>query len=323
MPTLPPSSSELAAWRTVLSEHLPFSPLDYVPGMSLAGDRQVFAEQLTAPLPEGDELRFATPLPGGGPVAVFAQRLAWDSRFFGYGVARLDGVFPLEAPFLHFEADYTPAVEQLLERARQHAVRYLFAVVDPRDVALLRALGGLGFALIETRIHYHLGVQIVHYVRTPDHLPQGFMGFRLARREDIPSLSEVARQAVNPYDRFHADPFIARADVDRLMETWVEQSVIGQFADLTVVPDVAEPRAMITYRLHQQHWARWGVNLVQVVLSVVAPEALGWFAVVGPELGRHLRSQGAQHCYGKTQITLGLDSSMQFGRGEHVLRIVL
>ncbi len=323
MHALVPLKHELAVARETLAKHLPWSPLDYVPGISRDADRAMYAEQLTAPLSEEDDLRFRGALPEGEPLAVFAQRLPWDTQFFGYGVARLDGVFPLTPPLHRLADDYTEAVAHLCETARSRGIQYLFAQVDPRDLALLRALGRVGFTLLETRLHYHFSVQVVHYLRRPDHVPMSWSQFRLATHEDIPSLSRVAREAVNPYDRFHADPFIRRSDVDRLMEEWVKQSVLGNFADLTVVPDVREPTAFITYRLHKKHWARWGLNLVQVVFSAVSPEMMGWFTVVGPELNNHLSSLGAQHCFGKTQMVLGLDGVTQFGKGEHVFRIIL
>ncbi|MBX7169032.1 MAG: hypothetical protein K1X74_22035 [Pirellulales bacterium] len=323
MAQIAPLESRLEGVRQTLAERLPWSPLDFVPGISRSGDRAIYAEELTARVAAENDLRFVHEGSDGHQLGVFAQRLPWDSEFFGYGVARLDGVFPLSEPYDHLRTDFAPALEHLLGEARRRGIRYLFAMVDPRDLSLLRAFGQLGFTLIETRIHYHFSVQIVHYLRLPDHVPEGWTRFRQATPEDIPSLAQVAREMVNPYDRFHGDPFIDRTDVDRLMEKWVEQSVLGRFADLTVVPDVPNPRAFITYRYHKDRWSRWGMNLVQPVLSAVAPDHFGWFAVVGPELNQYLRAQGAQHCFGKTQITLGLDATVHFGKGEHVFRILL
>lgn len=323
MSSLTPLRDDLKRVGELLSPHLPWSPHDYVPGISREGDRAIWADELTRPLPAEDDLRFYSPRGAEEGIAIFAQRLPWDTKFFGYGVARLDGVFPLSPPFHRPQADFREPLGELLEAARSRDIRYLFAHVDPRDQALLQALGAHGFTLIETRLHYHLSVQIVHYLRLPDHLPQEWAAFRTATADDIASLTEVACAAVNPYDRFHGDPFISREQVDQLMARWVEESVLGRFADLTFVPDVPQPQAFITYRLHKESWPRWGLNLVQVVLSAVAPEAIGWFASVGPELHRHLRGLGAQHCFGKTQIALGLDSAAQFGKGEHIFRVIL
>lgn len=318
-----PLSSRLDDVRSLLGEHLPWSPLDYIPGISREGDRAIYTRQLTNPLADQDDLRFVYEPDTGDKLVVLAERLPWDSEFFGYEVARLNGIFALRPPLNRLHADYSGAVSALLEEAKSRGIRYLFAQVDPRDLALLRALGENRFSLLETRLHYHYSVQIVHYVRMPDHLPQALLGFREATADDVPHLAKVAREAVNPYDRFHSDPFIKARDVERLMETWVEQSVIGKFADLTVVPDVPEPGAFMTYRLHREHWDDWGLNLVQGVLAAASPEYLGWFATAIPDVSRHLRQLKAQHCFGKTQMALGLDSTAHFGKGEHVFRIVL
>lgn len=308
--------------RKALAETLPFSPLDYIPGLSLAADREQYAQELTRPLLSQDDLRGLWQSAGQPTLAVLAERLPWDSAFFGYGVARLDGVFPLE-PAPQRDLDYGAALGELLVQARARGIRYMFTVVDPRDLALMRALGGHGFALIETRMHYHYPLPGGQYVRLPDHLTSGWATFREATPDDIPSLAQVAREASNPFDRFHGDPFLSPTEVDRLMETWVTESVQRRFADITIVPDVPHPRGFMTFRYHKDKWSRWGVNLIQAVFSATAPECLGWFAVVWPELSRYLRSQGAHYCYGKTQITLGLDQASLFGKGEHVMRLIL
>lgn len=322
MTTLAPLASELDAVRSLLAEQLPYSPRDYIPGISRRGDRQVFAEQLCGTLAAGDDLRFLTTLADGTRLAIFAERLAWDSEFFGYGMGRLHAVIPLESPLVRPLADYRPALEAFVSEARRRSIRYLLAVVDPRELAALRALGELGFALIETR-YYHHGTVNPPPPR-PDRLP-----IRLATVDDIPSLAEAARQTINPYDRFHADPLLDPDRVAQLMEKWVEQSIVGSMADVTIVPDVPRPAAFVTYRYHREHWARWGINLVQGMLSAVAPEFMGWMDRLDLEVLRHLKEIGAQHSFGSTQVTnraiiwFAQEAGARFGRCEHVLRSML
>ena len=140
--------------RALLGEHLPWSPLDYIPGISREGDRAIHARELTGPLAQTDDLRFIHESETGEKLLVLAERLPWDSDFFGYDVARLNGIFPLEAPLHRVRADYRGAVGALLEEAKSRGVRYLFAQADPRDLALLLALGEHRFSLLETRLHY-------------------------------------------------------------------------------------------------------------------------------------------------------------------------
>lgn len=314
-------TSELAAVRTTLADSLPWSPHDYIPEISRRGDRLLYAEELTRPLSEAEDLRLRVNDQQSGPLAIFAERLPWDSQFFGYGVARLNGIFPLEPPLHRPEMDLQPAVEALLEEARRREIRYLFANIDPRDLALLRAVGNLGFALIETK-YFHHGPLLA-----PD-LSERFP-VRKAVLDDIPSLMRTASHTVNQFDRFHADPAIHAADAARLMETWVEQSVLGRFADVTIVPDMPEPTAFVTYRYHQEKWTRWGVNLVQGVLSAVAPDSRGWMGKLAPEINHHLRTIGATYSFGSTQVTnrpiiwFAEEGGGRFGKCEHVFRRLL
>ena len=256
-----------------------------------------------------------------GRVALFCERLPWDSEFFGYGVARLSAVFPLDAPLHRPVADYAPALEQLLDVARRRNIRYLLAQIDPRDSALLRAVGTLGFSLIETRF-YHYGPVIVSEL--VERLP-----IRLATPDDIPSLARTARSCVNPFDRFHADPFIDAEAAGRLMEKWIKESVLGRMADLVLVPDMPEPTAFVTYRYHREHWARWKVKLVQGVLSAVSPELMGWMDKLAPEVNHVLHEVGAEYSFGSTQATnraiifFAQEAGARFGRCEHIFRIVL
>ncbi len=312
---------DLSELRRLLSKHLPWSPRDYVPGISRQGDRAIHAEELTADLAAADDFRSIVTLDDGSEVVVLAERLPWDSEFFGYGVVRLGGIFPLEAPWHRPLADGRAAVEWLCEEAGRRDIKYLFAVVDPRDLSTTRALGEAGFALIETRF-YHFG-QIEEPAFT-ERLP-----VRKATENDIPSLAKAASATVNLYDRFHADPFIKQQDAVRLMEKWVEQSVTGQLADVVIVPDVPDPGALVTYRYHRDKWDRWGLQLVQGVFSAVAPEFKGWMGKLGPEVNYHLLSIGAQYSYGSTQVAnrpiiwFAEEAGARFGKCEYIFRRIL
>jgi len=307
--------------RDVLREHAPFSPTDFIRGISESGDRSIYAENLTRDLPEGDDLRFSALLDGGVEVGVFAERLPWDSDFFGYGVARLDAIFPLAAPYDQPRADFKVAVARLLDMARERGIRSLFASVQPRDLAVIRALGECGFSLIETRGYYHMPLGEYAY---PDRFP-----VRTATGADAERLGHTARDMVNPYDRFHADPFIDPADADRLMVKWMQASIEEGFADVTIVPDDPDPTAFCTVKYHREHWDRWGLKIAQPVFSAVSREYRGWYRKLISEINYHLREIGAEHSYLITQITniavtwTWESLGYRYGRGEHIFRAVL
>lgn len=307
--------------RRTLAERLRWSPRDFIPRISREADRSIWAEAMTGELSAENDLRFIYHSRRHGSLALLAERLPWDSDFFGFGVARLHGVFPLEKESSERQACWNKPLEKLLKQAQRRDVRYLFALVDPRDTALLRSLGELGFALIETR-YYHHGPLVEP--PTDERYP-----VRRAREEDIPSLARTAAERVNPYDRFHADPFIPEKAASELMRRWIEESVAGRMADLVLVPDVESPGAFVTYRFHQVHWKRWKVKLVQGVLSAVSTDFLGWMGKLTPEVNRILLAEGAEYTFGSTQVTnrpiihFAQEAGARFGRCEHTLRIVL
>jgi dTDP-4-amino-4,6-dideoxy-D-galactose acyltransferase len=309
---------DLDALRARLPDCLPWAPLEFLPPISTAGERARHLGHLLRDLDEADDLRFVHRFPSGVETAVLAERLPWDSAFFGYGVAKLHGVVPLGPVPDPAALDVAGAVQALLRLARARGVRYLFAAVEPRDLCLLRALARCSFALIESRLYFHRSVADYAY-------PERF-GVRTATAADVEVLGRTARETVNPYDRFHADPSLDAQDVGRLMARWVEASVLDGFADVTFVPDVPRPSAFITVNYHRKEWDRWGLRLAQPIFGAVAPEFKGWYLKLLSEINYHLREIGAAHTIVCTQVTnkavLRCWEKMgyHYGQAEHVFR---
>jgi dTDP-4-amino-4,6-dideoxy-D-galactose acyltransferase len=314
-------TSRIEEMKPLLVGSLPWSPLDFIKGISPDGDRQVQCEPLLRDLPPEDDLRFTCPVTAVGDVLVSAERLRWDSTFFGYGVARFHGVFPLTPGAYRQTADYAPAIGTLCQLARTRGIKYLFGVVDARDQPTTRALAAAGFTLIESRLYYHRPLRNYHYRRRYQ--------CRAAREGDIENLTRLAQSVENPYDRFNADPFIARADAQRLMATWIRASILQGFADATFVPDDEEPAAVCTLRYHRDRWATWGISIAQLMLAIASPRMGGSLLRLLSEVTYHLKDVGADHVFCTTQITnrsairVGEHLGYMFGRGEYVFRILL
>ncbi len=297
------------------------APHGFIRGLDVDYDLGVYLARLFGELAPEDDLRFAH---GSGDDErwVLMERLPWDSRFFGRGMARLNEVVAprQEAPATSADATAVPAIQAALDEARARGIDYVLTIVDPRNLAMIRNMSATGFELIETRCHYHMPLVGPPAVRYPA---------RLARADDVPSLARAARETVNHFDRFHADPAIAPVDADRLMERWVEASVLEGFADATVVPDVDAPQAFCTAKYHREHWDGWRLRLAQPVLSAVAPVHRGWYVKLISEINEHLRSIGAEHAHLITQITNNAvihcweKLGYRFGKGEHVFRCLL
>jgi dTDP-4-amino-4,6-dideoxy-D-galactose acyltransferase len=306
--------------RSILAVNLPWSPLDFIREISKSGDRLLYAEQLTAIPNLDDDLCFVSK-DKHDLIGVFARKLPWDSEFFGYGVARLDGIFPLSEPYYQPYADYTRLAQELMARARLKDIRYLFAHVDTRDIATIRALGQVGFSVIDTRVLYHMSLK--------GYKPQERYSVRFATVDDISCLQRVAAEEVNLYDRFHSDPFIKKEDADRLMYKWVEASIAENFADIVLVPAVSNPGAFMTVKNHTYNWETWGLKVVQFVVTAISREFKGWYQKLFSEVHCYLQQIGAEHSYISTQtankavIWVFEKFGYGFGRGELVLRIIL
>lgn len=297
-------------------------PHAFIRGLDADYDREIMFDQWLRPLSESDDLRFGFVHGDGVERWVLMERLAWDSEFFGRGMARLNAVLQPGMP-VPLRADVAPDIEAMraaMEQARIRGVDYVFCPVSPADLPTIRVLNACGFDLIETRCYYH---------RSLDAPPSQRYPTRLATAADVPSLGRTARIMVNPFDRFHADPAIAEEDADRLMERWVEASIVGGFADATIVPDVDAPEAFCTAKYHREYWRGWGRRLSQPVLSAVAPRHKGWYVKLISELDEHLRGIGAEHSFLITQITNNAvirsweKLGYGFGKGEHIFRKLL
>ena len=304
----------------IIRDALPWSPLDFIRGISVDGDREVLAASLLRRLDPRDDLRLISRLDSGAEVAVLAERLPWDSAFFGFEVARLNGVFPLGEPGYSLSADYTSAICSLVQTARTAGIRYLFSVVDARDLPTIRALGTAGFALLETRLTWHRPLHDFHHRR---------YRCRRATEADLGALLALAAEIENPYDRFSADPFIPKNDIVRLMQTWLRASVVEGFADTTFIPDSPAPRAFCTLKYHDDKAAAWGVSIAQQVLAMAARDAGSGFVATVAESDYHLKERGADHVIFTTQATnrsmaRAVDHfSYRYGKAEHVFRLLV
>jgi len=229
-------------------------------------------------------------------------------------------VFPLQAGAYDADADYTAVLRALVALAGARGVRYLFAVIDARELPTIRALTALGFALIETRLYYHLALRRYEY-------PRRFQ-CRLATAADVDTLASLARTTANPYDRFNADPFIGREAAVRLVDRWIRASVAEGWADATFVPDSPRPNALCTVKYHDDRKPAWGLSIAQLVLAMGETAGSRFLGVIA-ETTYHLKARGADHVFFTTQlpnhplIRVAEHLGFTLGRGEHVFRILL
>jgi len=292
--------------------------MDFIREINQEGAKRLFVEQLLCDLSVANDLRFMVELDNGDQGIIVAEKLPWDSTFFGFGIAKLHGFFPLNFNRYCSPEEYRWIISRFVQEAMERNIVYVFGQVDSRDLHFVRCLGESGFSLIETRLYYHMSIKNYHY---KERFP-----VRFAQEEDIPLLGETARTMVNPYDRFHSDPIVSKRDADRLMYKWVEASVKEGFADVTLIPDVEFPKAFCTVRYHKSDWESWGLKLAQPVFSAVSTDMKGWNRRIISETNYHLKEIGAEHSFLITQITnipvtwIWESLGYRYGKGEYVFR---
>jgi dTDP-4-amino-4,6-dideoxy-D-galactose acyltransferase len=193
-----------------------------------------------------------------GPGALL-EHLPWDSRHFGFAVARV------AAPALD-----DPALRAVLDDARRNGVRLVYwAAAAGRVVpeALLHEFGGL---LADRKATFQADLSTAPRA---DGSPQPG-GFRVTEYAEAAVSGRLLRLAVaaGEHSRFRTDPRIPRDKFEGLYESWIRQSVARQLADAVLVAEGEEP----------------GPAGLVTVAAAGASASIGLIAVEGGARGRGL-----------------------------------
>jgi dTDP-4-amino-4,6-dideoxy-D-galactose acyltransferase len=154
------------------------------------------------------------------------KKLEWDSNYFGFPVFKV-----LMILYNHEESGtLNRAINKFAETYISRGAYWFFDVPD-EDLKVVQALGSTKFRMVETRLNFYLhNIQNSIYENFP---------VRLALKEDIQELRDVAIKMRNRFDRVHSDPAFTSEQADAYLATFVEQSIKG-FADIVLVPDVPD-----------------------------------------------------------------------------------
>jgi dTDP-4-amino-4,6-dideoxy-D-galactose acyltransferase len=218
--------------------------------------------------------------------------LDWDTNYFNLKTYKLKAVL-----FSHqnFET-LTKAVNIFIEKTIAEQA-YFFIEIPSEDILLLRALGGSGFQLIETRLTYYRG-NLGAY-QEPRYSVRG------ANINDIENLKRVAREMRNDYDRFHADSVFSINVADEFLATYIEQSLKG-YTDIVLTSNENDlpSDSFLTAKYLKNDWPALGKNVSKMVLSAVSNKTnKGWYKKLISEMTYHLIEQGAEYIYMNTQST--------------------
>ena len=250
----------------------------------------------------GAALRFATesqgevlPMSNGTGQWLF-QGLPWDSAYFNTPTYRLfTGLFESDAKPAQLEASAAALRQELAARGPFYA----FSMVPAEDVALLQALTGAGWRLVETRLNFYCPTAAA---TLPAPAP-----VRLARPEEAAAIGQVAAAARNSYDRFHADPWFGQERADVFLARYAASAVVGATANAVLLPD--EPGVPVDSFLAISDTPAVpdlpGSGFSRVLLTAVGARNRGWHLKLVAETIRRAAGLGLPTVLMTTQATNG------------------
>ena len=224
------------------------------------------------------------------------QGLSWDSDYFNTPTYRLfTGLFGADAQPAQLEASAAALRQQLAARGPFYA----FSVVPAEDVALLQALTGAGWQLVETRLNFYCSTAAA---ALPAPAP-----VRLARPEEAAAIGQVAAAARNSYDRFHADPWFGQERADAFLARYAASAVVGATANAVLLPD--EPGLSVDSFLAISDTPAVpdlpGSGFSRVLLTAVGARNRGWHLKLVAETIRRAAGLGLPTVLMTTQATNG------------------
>ena len=230
----------------------------------------------------------------GGNVKIWVRYLDWDSQYFRCPTYRLEFADWIAGTPNPSASLAKQLIEYKAELSIKHSKFYLFTAIPSEDTVVLQALGLAGLRLIETRL--------THYVALKGIDMQSISAVREGALDDIPNLRDVAMQARNDYDRFHADPFFSKKVADIYLAEYVEQCVRG-LTDIVLVPDCDEmlPNAFICGSFDISALDK--IRIGRLVLVAVANVRRGWYRDLNKALLMKMKTRGMEYCVNTTQST--------------------
>jgi len=153
------------------------------------------------------------------------KELGWDSTLLKKKIGQLVSI-PAEKHRL----------ESLIEKARAKGFSYVTCRLYSHQVNYTHLLESLSFYLTDIGVTF--GIRTDEFLfKTRECKDGGGLVVRTAVRDDIPKLKKMST-SLFPESRFYHDPFFSKKEADTLFQAWVENSVIGNAADIVYyVPD--------------------------------------------------------------------------------------
>jgi dTDP-4-amino-4,6-dideoxy-D-galactose acyltransferase len=182
-----------------------------------AGDTEVHVESRTARMRlEDDNLAV------GAPQKELCEIIDWDTRFFGYRVARVS-----------VHRFTPPIIAAVLRWCACHDIRCIYFLADSDHAETVVLAEANGFHLVDVRVTLERTRDDVD-MNGVSPLPGG-LTVRCSKATDIPALQEIARNSYT-LSRFYYDPHFSLEQCQAFYQSWVKESCEG-WADTVLVAE--------------------------------------------------------------------------------------
>ena len=188
----------------------------------------------------------------------FCQILDWDSEFFGFKIAKVQGPCLNDASWKNIHHFCT---------SRQ--VKCLYFFTSPSDRESIETAECAGFHLVDIRLTLDLNLD--KRFRIPE---QNEAMIRQGRAEDLPHLEAIASKS-HTDSRFFYDPCFSNELCEKMYKIWIRKSIEG-YADMVFVPELdGKPSGYITCSFNSVEKSKSGVIGLMGVSEKVRGRGVG------------------------------------------------
>lgn len=149
------------------------------------------------------------------------NELTWDSKFFNRKIGELKVV-----------SESLPQMKYAVERAKKNGFKYIICKIQSQETALIKLLESLGFYLSDIGVIWAVEAKIFLH-RNANKNSDNRKSIKTATEKDIPMLKKMVKSLFLE-SRFYNDPFFSKEEADNMYQTWIENSVKGNIADIVL-----------------------------------------------------------------------------------------
>jgi dTDP-4-amino-4,6-dideoxy-D-galactose acyltransferase len=147
------------------------------------------------------------------------NELIWDSKLLNRKIGELK-----------IASESLPQIETALGEAKKDEFKYIICKLQAQQTALITLLESLGFYLSDIGVTWEVKSDKFLY-KNMNESSAMIKIIKIATEKDIYMLKEMVKSLFLE-SRFYNDPFFSKEEADNIYQMWIENSVMGNVADI-------------------------------------------------------------------------------------------